>query len=91
MNISFSGNKLISGGEDGLVNIWDLREKHVSIKIEPHQKSQLTRPNIGNWIGAVAMNEDWLVCIINIQSYLKVLNFLFISYVEVDHDYLFGT
>lgn len=56
-----SGNKLISGGEDGLVNIWDIKSKQVAQKIEPHKKAQLSRPDIGNWIGAVAMNEDWLV------------------------------
>lgn len=74
-NLCFSGNKLISGGEDGLVNMWDIRQKVLSHKIEPHKKSQLSRPEIGNWIGAVSTNEDWLVCTATTIFYLLLTYF----------------
>ncbi|KAF5291201.1 hypothetical protein FQA39_LY14443 [Lamprigera yunnana] len=56
------GNDLASGGEDGVVNIWDIRAKQVSNKIEPHTNDDIARPNLGKWIGSVCINDDWLLC-----------------------------
>lgn len=62
LRFSFYRNKdVVSGGEDGLVNIWDIREKHPVSKINPHENSKIARPEIGKWISAVSLNEDWLV------------------------------
>ncbi|XP_022915935.1 THO complex subunit 6 [Onthophagus taurus] len=57
-----NGNELISGGEDGLVCIWDLRRKAVSNKIEPFKNDKLGRPELGKWIGAIYCNDDLLIC-----------------------------
>ncbi|KAG5868638.1 hypothetical protein JTB14_032799 [Gonioctena quinquepunctata] len=56
------GNDLISGGEDGIVNIWDLRSYKVSNKIEPNTSNKVARPDVGKWIGAVSSNEDYVLC-----------------------------
>lgn len=53
--------EFVSGGEDGVVNTWDLREKQVVSKIEPHLNDKIARPGIGKWIGAVNLSDDWLV------------------------------
>lgn len=53
---------LISGAEDGKVNIWDVRTHKVSNKIEPHLNDKLVRPELGKWIGDVSCNEDYLLC-----------------------------
>ncbi|XP_050307298.1 THO complex subunit 6 [Anthonomus grandis grandis] len=55
-------NNILSGGEDGLVNIWDLRINKAVEKLIPHQNSQIARHNLGKWIGAVDSNEDYIVC-----------------------------
>lgn len=53
---------MISGAEDGFVYFWDVREKKPVNKIEPHKNDKLGRPELGKWIGAVTMNDDWLIC-----------------------------
>ncbi|CAG9768254.1 unnamed protein product [Ceutorhynchus assimilis] len=55
-------NSLLSGGQDGLLNIWDLRLNKVIEKIEPHLNNQINRNKLGKWIGAVDSNEDYIVC-----------------------------
>lgn len=73
----FSGNDLISGGEDGVVNIWDIRDKQVTNKIEPHKNNKISRSDLGEWIGAVSINEDWVVCFKNNYIQIKlVLHFV---------------
>lgn len=56
------GNEMVSGGEDGIVNIWDTRVKNVINRIEPYKNDKIARPDLGKWIGAVSFNDDWLVC-----------------------------
>lgn len=51
----------MSGGEDGVVNMWDLREKNPVNRIQPFKNDKIARSDIGKWIGAVSINEDWLV------------------------------
>lgn len=41
--------------------MWDLREKHPVNKIQPFENDKICRPELGKWIGAVSLNEDWLV------------------------------
>ncbi|KAF7288024.1 THO complex subunit 6 isoform X2 [Rhynchophorus ferrugineus] len=55
-------NDLLSGGEDGVVNIWDLGSNRVVEKIEPYLNSEMQRTNLGKWIGAVDCNEDYILC-----------------------------
>lgn len=44
-----------------MVNIWDLRSKNVTNRIEPCKNDEIARPELGKWIGAVCINDDWLV------------------------------
>lgn len=55
------GNDLISGGEDGAVCIWDTRDFKNIDKIQPYLNTEIDRPELGKWIGAVGYNEDFLV------------------------------
>ncbi|XP_060527521.1 THO complex subunit 6 [Cylas formicarius] len=57
-----NGNRLLSSGEDGIVNIWDIKSGKVVDKIEPHANSQVARPDLGIWIGALDCNDDYVVC-----------------------------
>lgn len=57
-----SGDKLFSASEDGLVNIWDLREKKLVNSLQPHAQAKLERPHFGKWVGTVCASDDWLVC-----------------------------
>ncbi|XP_046633975.1 THO complex subunit 6 homolog [Daphnia pulicaria] len=61
-SMSLVGNQLSSASEDGTVCIWDTRKSKPNHVITPHLESKLNRPHLGKWVGAVAMNEDWLVC-----------------------------
>lgn len=56
-----SGNQLATASEDGTVLIWDNRKPKPAHTITPHSENKLRRPKLGKWVGAVAMNEDWLV------------------------------
>ncbi|KAK4004686.1 THO complex subunit 6 homolog [Daphnia magna] len=61
-SMSQIGNQLSSASEDGTVCIWDARKPKPVHVITPHSEPKLNRPHLGKWIGAVTMNEDWLVC-----------------------------
>ncbi|ETN62965.1 WD40-repeat protein [Anopheles darlingi] len=56
------GSKLATASEDGLVMLWDSRQKQFTAKIEPHTKPLLQRPEFGRWQGTVSLTEDWFVC-----------------------------
>jgi len=60
--MSLMGNQLSSAGEDGIVFLWDTRKSKPVHQLTPHSDPHLQRPNLGKWVGAVAINEDWLVC-----------------------------
>ncbi|KAJ8917630.1 hypothetical protein NQ315_000114 [Exocentrus adspersus] len=60
--LTINGNDMISGGEDGLVNIWDLRTYKVSNKIQPHLSDKVARSELGIWIGALSSNDDYVLC-----------------------------
>eukprot|EP00096_Caligus_rogercresseyi_P007317 TRINITY_DN25145_c0_g1_i1.p1 TRINITY_DN25145_c0_g1~~TRINITY_DN25145_c0_g1_i1.p1 ORF type:complete len:339 (-),score=93.93 TRINITY_DN25145_c0_g1_i1:86-1102(-) len=58
-----TGGLIASGGEDGSVRLWDTRKKSPLINsIHPHKHDELSRPQLGKWIGAVALSSDWLAC-----------------------------
>lgn len=80
---------MVSGGEDGLVNIWDTRVKTVTNKIEPHKNDKIARPELGNWIGAVGFNDDWLVCKSSF-SYISIVLIFNCRCAEVVPDSLCG-
>ncbi|XP_065361422.1 THO complex subunit 6 [Calliphora vicina] len=58
----FGPNKLYSASEDGSVRFWSCNEKESVGIIEPYKKESLNRPEMGKWVGALAVNDDWLVC-----------------------------
>ncbi|GLH02264.1 hypothetical protein R5R35_002818 [Gryllus longicercus] len=60
--ISHWGNQLASASEDGSVKLWDLNHKICSHTIQPHMNSKVARPDYGKWVGAVALNDDWMLC-----------------------------
>lgn len=54
---------VVSSSEDGVVLGWDMqRSKASTFRLEPHKVAGVGRPALGKWVGAVARNEDWLVC-----------------------------
>lgn len=55
----------MSASEDGSVRLWDMRQKSHTNTVQPHLSEKLMRPELGKWIGAAAINEDWLVRIIS--------------------------
>uniref|UniRef100_S4PKL1 THO complex subunit 6-like protein n=1 Tax=Pararge aegeria TaxID=116150 RepID=S4PKL1_9NEOP len=57
-----NGKQIISSGEDGLVLLWDTRTKKSHNKIEPHRNSKVQRHDIGKWVGAAALGNDWIIC-----------------------------
>ena len=61
MFYKFRGWQLVSGGEDGTVRLWDMRQSVVTGIITPYENAKITRPSSGKWIGDVAINDDWLV------------------------------
>lgn len=61
-SLSTVDGKLASASEDGSVRLWDSRSSQFLDVIYPHKNDEIKRPEFGNWIGAVCMNDDWLVC-----------------------------
>lgn len=60
--VAGSDQQLYSASEDGTVRVWSLNQKEPTAMLEPYKQAMLKRPEMGNWIGAVAVNADWLVC-----------------------------
>lgn len=60
--ISIFGNQMASASEDGLVKLWDSRQKFSSNQISPHLNDKVGRPELGKWVGAVSISDDWLLC-----------------------------
>lgn len=58
----YGSNKVYSASEDGSVRFWVSNEKQSVGSIEPFKMEKLSRPEMGKWLGAVAVNEDWLIC-----------------------------
>ncbi|EDW69308.1 THO complex subunit 6 [Drosophila virilis] len=54
--------RIYSSAEDGTVRLWSDKQKEPTAMIEPYKNPQLLRPDWGKWIGAVSVNDDWLVC-----------------------------
>lgn len=54
--------RIFSASEDGTVRFWSEQQKEATAKLEPSANAQLMRPEYGKWIGAVATNDDWLIC-----------------------------
>ncbi|EDW79282.1 uncharacterized protein Dwil_GK13259 [Drosophila willistoni] len=57
-----SSGCIYTGSEDGTVRIWSHKQKEQVSQIEPHRKCDLTRTDCGKWIGAVDVNDEWLLC-----------------------------
>lgn len=58
----FGSDKLYSASEDGTIRLWSTNEKDSVGIIEPYKKDTLARPEMGKWLGALATNDDWLIC-----------------------------
>lgn len=58
----FDANKLYSASEDGTVRFWATNQKESVGMIKPSTKENLCRPEMGKWLGALAVNDDWLIC-----------------------------
>ncbi|EDX10202.1 THO complex subunit 6 [Drosophila simulans] len=54
--------QIFSGAEDGTVRVWSTKQQQHTSMLEPYKNPNLLRPDWGKWIGAVAVNEDWLLC-----------------------------
>lgn len=58
-----STGRIFSAGEDGAVRFWDARDRRSAGSVEPFRQERLARPELGRWLGAVAVNDgDWLLC-----------------------------
>lgn len=63
--VTNNGNECWTGAEDGQVILWDVRKGGSIIHtIEPYKQEMCARPNLGKWIGCLALDggDDWMVC-----------------------------
>uniref|UniRef100_H2ZE67 Uncharacterized protein n=1 Tax=Ciona savignyi TaxID=51511 RepID=H2ZE67_CIOSA len=63
-DLDTGSNTLITASEDGTVKLWDTRTATCTNTISPCKNKQLNRPEFGQWISSVALDEsgEWLVC-----------------------------
>ncbi|CAD7691725.1 unnamed protein product [Nyctereutes procyonoides] len=54
--------EVLSGGEDGAVQLWDLRTAKEVQTIQVYKHEEWSRPHNGRWIGCLATDSDWMVC-----------------------------
>ncbi|KAK2173760.1 hypothetical protein NP493_850g00038 [Ridgeia piscesae] len=60
-----TGQECVTASEDGSVRIWDLRRPLEATQvIEPYKNENCARPQLGRWVGCVAVDtaDDWMVC-----------------------------
>lgn len=62
-HILLRSNQIISASEDGSVLLWDMRTRKAHNKLEPYNNSKVSRPDIGKWVGAATLGDDWIVSI----------------------------
>eukprot|EP01089_Gocevia_fonbrunei_P023053 TRINITY_DN9551_c0_g1_i1.p1 TRINITY_DN9551_c0_g1~~TRINITY_DN9551_c0_g1_i1.p1 ORF type:complete len:398 (-),score=55.57 TRINITY_DN9551_c0_g1_i1:36-1229(-) len=65
-SLQFSSNKLISGGKDGLVNVWDLHTKLPLFRLEGH-KLPITKLQVDEK-KVVSVGRDGAMCIWNLSE-----------------------
>lgn len=46
------------------MKLWDTRTGKSHNSIEPHSNSNVAQPDIGKWVGAAALSDDWIVSIL---------------------------
>uniref|UniRef100_A0A8C7WSM0 THO complex 6 n=1 Tax=Oryzias sinensis TaxID=183150 RepID=A0A8C7WSM0_9TELE len=54
--------ELLSGGEDGVVRMWDSRTGGCVHCLEVHKYEVCARPQHGKWISCLTTDSDWMVC-----------------------------
>ena len=61
-SIHSSDNQIVSASEDGTVRLWEMRQSSATSIMKPYENDKVARPEIGKWVGAANINDDWMVC-----------------------------